>query len=181
MSQDIENLAKATFAGGCFWCMQPPFDKLEGVISTIPGYTGGHIENPTYEDVCSGTTGHTEALQVTYDHQKTSYRQLLEVFWRNINPADPDGQFVDRGTQYRPSIFYHDQEQKQLAEKSRDDLAASGRFTSPLTIEIVPLEKFYPAEGYHHDYYQKSPDRYKLYRYNSGRDQFLKKFWDDED
>ena len=113
MSVDSESLAKATFAGGCFWCMQPPFDNLEGVISTIPGYTGGHKENPTYEEVCSGITGHTEALQVTFNPQKVSYPELLDVFWRNINPADPEGQFVDRGSQYRPAIFYHDQEQQQ--------------------------------------------------------------------
>ena len=181
MSVDSESLAKATFAGGCFWCMQPPFDNLEGVISTIPDYTGGHKETPTYEEVCSGITGHTEALQVTFNPQKVSYPELLDVFWRNINPADPEGQFVDRGSQYRPAIFYHDQEQQQLAEKSQEDLAASGRFKSPLAIEIVPLETFYPAEDYHHDYYQKSPVQYKAYRYNSGRDQFLKKFWEKEE
>lgn len=180
MSQNMANLTKATFAGGCFWCMEPPFDKLDGVVATISGYTGGQKENPTYQEVSAGTTGHTEALQVTYDPQKSSYSQLLEVFWRNINPVDPDGQFVDRGSQYRPAIFYHDEEQKQLAEESRDKLAESGRFKSPITTEIVPLDTFYPAEAYHQDYYQKSTIRYKFYRYNSGRDQFLKKVWGDE-
>jgi methionine-S-sulfoxide reductase len=151
MSEESSKLAKATFAGGCFWCMQPPFDKLKGVVSTIPGYTGGHKENPTYEEVCSGSTGHTEAMQVTFDPQQVSYSQLLDVFWRNINPADPDGQFVDRGSQYRPAIFYHNQAQQQLAEKSREDLASSGQFKSPPAVEIAPLETFYQAEDYHHD------------------------------
>ncbi len=180
MVHNKENLAKATFAGGCFWCMEPPFGKLDGVVATISGYTGGHKEDPTYQEVSAGATGHTEALQVTYDPQKVSYPQLLEVFWRNINPVDSDGQFVDRGSQYRPAIFHHDDEQKQLAEESRDKLAESGRFKSPIKIEIVPLGTFYPAEDYHQDYYRKSPDRYKSYRYHSGRDQFLKKVWGDE-
>jgi methionine-S-sulfoxide reductase len=180
MAQKEQRLAKATFAGGCFWCMEPPFDKLDGVVATISGYSGGHKENPTYQEVCSGTTGHTEALQVTYDPDKVSYTELLHVFWRNINPADGDGQFVDRGSQYRPAIFYHDKEQKILAEKSRTELAASGRFTSPITTEIVPVEKFYAAEEYHQDYYQKCPMRYKSYRYSSGRDQFLNKVWREE-
>ncbi|NOR50551.1 MAG: peptide-methionine (S)-S-oxide reductase MsrA [Desulfuromonadales bacterium] len=180
MAHNKENLAKATFAGGCFWCMEPPFGKLDGVVATTAGYTGGHKENPTYQEVSSGETGHTEALQVTYDPQKINYSQLLEVFWHNINPADSDGQFADRGSQYRPAIFHHDEEQKQLAEESRDKLAESGRFKSPVKTEIVPLGTFFPAEDYHQDYYQKSPDRYKSYRYHSGRDQFLKKVWGDE-
>ena len=181
MIVDSKTLAKATFAGGCFWCMQPPFDNLPGVISTSTGYTGGHKENPTYEEVCSGKSGHTEGLQVTFSPQKVSYPQLLDVFRRNINPADSDGQFVDRGSQYRPAIFYHNQEQQQLAEKSQEDLAASRRFKRPPAIEIIPLETFYPAENYHHDYYRKSPAQYKAYRYNSGRDQFLKNFWESKD
>jgi methionine-S-sulfoxide reductase len=180
MTLDTTNLAKATFAGGCFWCMEPPFDKQEGVIATVSGYTGGQTENPTYRDVCSGNTGHTEALQVTYDQHKVSYSSLLDIFWRNINPVDPGGQFVDRGSQYRPAIFYHDERQKRLAEESRDKLTASRRFESPITIEIVPLTVFYPAEDYHQDYYQKCPLEYKSYRYNSGRDQFLKKAWKDK-
>ena len=175
-----DSFAKATFAGGCFWCMEAPYDKTDGVISTISGYSGGHEENPTYEEVSSGRTGHTEVMQVTYDPQKVSYEELLDIFWRNINPVDADGQFVDRGSQYRPAIFYHDEEQKRLAERSRDKLEASGRFNAPIATEIVPLEKFYPAEDYHQDYYQKSPLRYQLYRYNSGRDQFLNKIWGEE-
>jgi methionine-S-sulfoxide reductase len=160
--------------------MEPPFAALEGVKETISGYTGGHQENPTYEQVSSGTTGHTEALQVVYNPTEVSYEELLEVFWRNINPADADGQFVDRGDQYRPGIFYHDETQKRLAEASRDKLAASGVFSSPIVVEISPLVAFYPAEGYHQGYYLNNPVRYKFYRYNSGRDQFLKKFWGDK-
>ncbi len=171
------NLAKATFAGGCFWCMEHPFDKLEGVVSTISGYCGGHKENPTYHEVSAGTTGHTEAVQVTYNPTVVSYKKLLEVFWHNINPVDADGQFVDRGPQYRPGIFYHNDEQKRLAEESLEKLAESGKFQSPIKTEITALDKFYPAEEYHQDYYQKNPVRYGLYRYNSGRDQFLKKVW----
>ena len=178
--EETEQFAKATFAGGCFWCMQPPFDQLEGVIATLPGYCGGHMPNPTYRDVCSGETGHTEALQVIYDPARVSYEELLDVFWRNINPADPDGQFVDRGSQYRPGIFFHSQEQKDQAQASRDRLAASGRFTSPLKTEILPLGSFYPAEEDHQGYYRKNPAQYKSYRYHSGRDQFLKKIWGDE-
>jgi methionine-S-sulfoxide reductase len=173
------NLAIATFAGGCFWCMEPPFDKLDGVVSTISGYCGGHKEDPTYREVSSGTTGHTEALQVTYDPDIVSYQELLDVFWRNINPVDEDGQFVDRGSQYRPGIFYHNEEQKKLAEESLEKLVESGIFQAPIKTEITPLVKFYPAEEYHQDYYQKNPLRYHLYRYNSGRDQFLKKVWGD--
>lgn len=175
-----DNLRKATFAGGCFWCMQPPFDKLDGVVATAPGYSGGHTENPTYHEVCSGTTGHAEVLQVTYNPQKVSYEELLNIFWRNINPVDDGGQFVDRGSQYRTAIFYHDEEQQRLATQSMAALAASGRFSSPIVTEIVPLAKFYPAEDYHHDYYRTCPLRYKSYRYNSGRDQFLNKIWADE-
>ena len=176
-SAPSEKLARATFAGGCFWCMQPPFDQLAGVKETRPGYTGGTTERPTYEDVCSGRTGHTEALQVIFDPEQVSYAQLLDIFWRNINPVDAEGQFVDRGSQYRPAIFYDDEEQKRLAEASRDELAASGRFSAPIAVEILPLTTFYPAEEYHQDYYRKNPGRYKSYRYHSGRDQFLAKFW----
>ncbi len=178
--EEKSNYAKATFAGGCFWCMEPPFDKLDGVISTVSGYCGGHKENPTYQEVSSGTTGHTEALQVTYDPGKVRYEELLDIFWRNINPVDAAGQFVDRGSQYRPGIFYHNDEQKRLAEDSRDKLARSGKFKAPVATEIVALDQFYPAEDYHQDYYQKNPVRYKFYRYNSGRDQFLKKVWGEE-
>ncbi len=170
-------LEKATFAGGCFWCMEPPFDKQDGVVATISGYTGGHKANPTYEEVSSGVTGHLEAIQVLYDPMKVSYAQLLEIFWRSINPTDPDGQFVDRGAQYRSAIFYHDAEQQSLAEKSRARLATSGQFRQPIVTPILPAGPFYPAEEYHQDYYEKNPIRYKYYRYNSGRDQFLERVW----
>jgi methionine-S-sulfoxide reductase len=170
-------LATATFAGGCFWCMEPPFDKLDGVVATISGYTGGHKANPTYEEVSAGTTGHLEALQVLYDPAKIGYAQLLEVFWQSINPTDPEGQFVDRGPQYRSAIFYHDAEQQQLAESSKQQLNASGRFRQPVVTPILPAGPFYPAEEYHQDYYQKNPLRYKFYRHNSGRDQFLEGVW----
>ena len=170
-------LATATFAGGCFWCMEPPFDKLDGVVATISGYTGGHTADPTYEDVSAGTTGHLEALQVIYDPAQIGYAQLLEVFWQSINPTDPEGQFVDRGPQYRSAIFYHDTEQQQLAEASKQQLNASGRFRQPVVTPIVPAGPFYPAEEYHQDYYQKNPLRYKFYRHNSGRDQFLEDVW----
>jgi peptide-methionine (S)-S-oxide reductase len=170
-------LAVATFAGGCFWCMEPPFDVLVGVAATTSGYTGGWVENPTYEQVTAGTTGHAEAVQVTYDPAKISYEELLEVFWRNVDPTTPDRQFVDVGTQYRPAIFYHDEDQRRLAEQSRDRLAASGRFDRPLRTEIVPAGPFYRAEDHHQDYYRKNPIRYKLYRYGSGRDAFLDAVW----
>ncbi len=170
-------LATATFAGGCFWCMEPPFDKLDGVVATVSGYTGGHKANPTYEEVVTGTTGHLEALQVLYDPAKISYDQLLDVFWQNVNPTDPGGQFVDRGSQYRTAIFYHDAEQLRLAEASMARLASSAKFPAPIVTPILPAGPFYPAEEYHQDYYEKSPIRYKFYRYNSGRDQFLESIW----
>ena len=176
---DAANLEKATFAGGCFWCMVPPFEKLEGVKEVVSGYTGGHKDNPTYEEVSSGKTGHVEAIQVTFDPSKISYEKLLNVFWRQIDPTDPGGQFVDRGAQYRSVIFSHTPGQKALAEKSRDELQKSGRFKKPIVTEILTAGKFYPAEDYHQDYYKKNPIRYKFYRYNSGRDQFLKKVWGD--
>ena len=172
-------LATATFAGGCFWCMEPPFDKLDGVVATISGYTGGHKADPTYEEVSSGTTGHLEALQVLYDPAIIGYAQLLEVFWQSINPTDPNGQFVDRGYQYRSAIFYHDIEQQQLAETAKQSLHASGRFRQPVVTPILPAGPFYPAEEYHQDYYKKNPLRYKFYRHNSGRDQFLEEVWGD--
>ncbi len=174
-----ENLKKATFAGGCFWCMEPPFDQLDGVVSTTSGYTGGTEKDPTYKEVSAGATGHAEAVQILYDPEKTSYETLLEVFWRNINPTTPNRQFVDVGAQYRSAIFYHDEAQRELAEKSKADLAASGRFDQPLVTEIVPITQFYPAEEYHQDYYKKNPMRYKFYRYGSGRDQYLEKIWDE--
>ena len=176
MAQGNE-LATATFAGGCFWCMEPPFDRLEGVIATVSGYTGGQKADPTYEEVSSGTTGHLEALQVLYDPAKISYEQLLEVFWENVNPTDAGGQFVDRGQQYRTAIFYHDAEQMRQAEASKAKIVASGRFSGTIVTPILAAGPFYPAEEYHQDYYQKNPVRYKFYRYNSGRDQFLESTW----
>ncbi len=172
-----EKLEKATFAGGCFWCMVPPFKKLEGVSEVISGYTGGHKKNPAYEEVLTGGTGHLEAIQVTYDPSQTTYEELLDVFWRQIDPTDSNGQFLDRGSQYRTVIFYHTDEQKRLAEKSKEDLQKSGRFIRPVVTEILPASAFYKAEEYHQDYHKKSPVRYKFYRFNSGRDQYLKKIW----
>lgn len=171
------NVAKATFAGGCFWCMEPPFEKIEGVKEVISGYTGGHKPHPTYEEVSSGKTGHLEAIQVVYDPSKVSYTDLLRVFWKQVDPTDGGGQFVDRGRQYRSAIFYHDDEQRRLAELSREELMKSGRFKKPIVTEILPASAFYPAEDYHQDYYRKNPIRYKFYRFNSGRDQFLKTVW----
>jgi peptide-methionine (S)-S-oxide reductase len=170
--------AKATFAGGCFWCMEPPYDEIEGVISTTSGYIGGTKKNPTYEQVSAGTTGHAEAVQVAYDPNKVSYQKLLDVFWRNIDPLTADAQFCDSGRQYRSAIFYHDEAQKALAEKSKNALQA--RFKKPIVTEIVAATEFYPAEDYHQDYYKKNPIRYKIYRYGCGRDQRLKELWGSE-
>ncbi len=167
--------AKATFAGGCFWCMEPPFDELDGVISTTSGYTGGTLANPTYEQVSSGRTGHAEAVEMVYDPSKVSYEKLLEVFWRNIDPTTPDRQFCDVGSQYRSAIFYHDEEQKRLAEASKAEVAK--RLGKPVVTEIVAASTFYPAEEYHQDYYEKNPIRYKFYRYNCGRDRRLEELW----
>ena len=167
----------ATFAGGCFWCMEPPFEKLEGVQSVRAGYTGGTVKDPTYEQVSSGTPGHAEAIEVLYDPSKVSYEQLLDVFWMNIDPTTPNQQFADHGSQYRSAIFTHTEAQKRLAEGSKDTLARSGTFTAPLVTEIVPASTFYPAEEHHQDYYKKHALRYNLYRVGSGRAGFLKKTW----
>ena len=175
------HLEKATFAGGCFWCMTPPFEKLDGVKEVISGYTGGHTVNPTYEDVTSETTGHRESVEVIYDPTKVSYDKLLDVFWRQINPTDAGGEFVDRGPSYRSAIFYHNEEQKKLAEESKKKLEQSGRFDKPIVTDILPAGPFYRAEDYHQDYWKKNPLRYKFYRYNSGRDQYLAKIWGKED
>ena len=169
--------AKATFAGGCFWCMEPPFDKLDGVISTTSGYTGGKVKNPSYEQVSSGRTGHAEAVQVEYDPKKVSYEKLLDVFWHNVDPTQKDGQFCDHGNQYRTNIFVHDDEQKRLAEASTAALANSKPFKGDIVTEIVAASKFYPAEDYHQDYYMKNPIRYKYYRTGCGRDARLKEVW----
>jgi peptide methionine sulfoxide reductase msrA/msrB len=176
---DDKNLSSATFAGGCFWCTESDFEKVDGVVEVVSGYTGGDEKNPTYEQVSSGATGHYEAVQVYYDPQKISYAELLEVFWRHVNPTDAGGQFVDRGPQYRSAIFYHDDEQKALAEKSKADMDRSGVFKTPLVTPIIPLEEFYAAEDYHQDYYKNNPIRYKWYRSGSGRDQFLESTWGD--
>ena len=173
-------LEKATFAGGCFWCMVPPFEKLDGVHEVWSGYTGGETVNPRYEDVSSGSTGHVEAIEVVYDPAKVTYHQLLDVFWRQINPTDDGGQFVDRGSSYRSAIFYHSEEQKKLAEESKQKLAASHRFDKPIVTPIRAAGPFYRAEEYHQDYWKKNPVRYKFYRYNSGRDQYLEKIWGKE-
>ncbi len=170
---------KAIFAGGCFWCMEPPYDKLDGVLSTTSGYTGGHKENPTYEGVSAGITGHTEAVEIEYDPEKIGYAELLEIFWRNIDPTVKDRQFCDKGTQYRSGIYYLNEEQKNLAEQSKNALENSGRFKTIHT-EIAQATTFYPAEEYHQDYYKKNPIRYKLYRYGCGRDNRLKELWGDE-
>ena len=172
--------ARATFAGGCFWCMEPPFEKLDGVFGAAAGYTGGEVKDPAYEQVSAGGTGHAEAVEVTYDPKKISYEKLLDVFWRNIDPTAKDRQFVDAGAQYRSAIFYHDQRQKELALASLKKLESSGRFDKPIVTEIVPAGPFYRAEEYHQDYYKKNPIRYKWYRFHSGRDQFLQKVWKEE-
>jgi peptide-methionine (S)-S-oxide reductase len=167
--------AKAIFAGGCFWCMEPPFDKLDGVSATISGYTGGTKKNPTYEEVSSGNTGHAEAVQIIYDPKKITYEKLLEVFWHNVDPLTANAQFCDHGSQYRTGIFYYDENQKKLAEESKKTIAK--RFKEPIVTEITAATEFYPAEDYHQDYYSKNPLRYKFYRYNCGRDQRLDKLW----
>jgi peptide methionine sulfoxide reductase msrA/msrB len=171
----------ATFAGGCFWCMEKPFEKLPGVISVHSGYTGGFKENPTYEEVSSGSTGHAEAVQISFDPSKITYSELLDVFWRQIDPTDAGGQFVDRGNQYRSEIWYHSEEQKRLAEQSKAALERSDVFKSPIVTQITAVGKFYKAEEYHQDYYKKNPIRYRYYRNGSGRDKFLEKVWKDRD
>lgn len=174
----MKNTAKtATFAGGCFWCIEADFSKIPGVERVVPGYTGGEKENPTYEEVSSGMTGHFEAAQISYDPSRVTYEQLLDVFWKHIDPTDAGGQFADRGPQYRTAIFYDDEEQKQLAEKSKRALEVSGKFNRPIVTEIKPSTKFYEAEDYHREYYKTHPLQYRLYRQGSGREQFLSKTW----
>jgi peptide-methionine (S)-S-oxide reductase len=172
-----QGTAKATFAGGCFWCMEPPYDKLAGVISTTSGYMGGAKRHPTYEEVSTGTTGHTEVVQVVYDPAKVSYEKLLEVFWRNIDPTVRDRQFCDVGSQYRTAVFYHDDEQKRLAEASKAALEKSKPFKAPIVTPVQAAGEFWPAEDYHQDYYKKNPVRYKYYRTGCGRDARLKELW----
>ena len=174
-----QNMKKATFAGGCFWCMEPPFEQLDGVAEVVAGYTGGSGENPTYQDYAQ--KGHLEAVQVTYDPSRVSYEELLDVYWRQIDPTDPGGQFADRGPGYRTAIFYHDEEQKRLAEQSKKRLDASDRFDEPVVTEILPASEFYRAEDYHQDYYKKSTFRYKLYKKGSGREDFLEENWEEDE
>jgi len=168
-------VATATFAGGCFWCMQPPFDATPGVVSTTVGYTGGRVDHPTYEQVSAGGTGHAESIQVVFDPGKVTYRQLLDVFWRNVDPTTRDRQFCDVGHQYRTAIFFHDDDQRREAEASRD--AVAKRLGQPVVTEIVPAGTFYPAEDYHQEYYRKNPVRYRFYRYTCGRDRRLAEVW----
>lgn len=169
----------AIFAGGCFWCMEPPFDKLDGVISTTSGYTSGHKKDPTYREVSVGSTGHTEAIEIIFDPAKVSYIELLDVFWKNIDPVAVDRQFCDSGTQYRSGIYYLDAAQEKAARHSFETLQKNKPFKEPIATEIVAASSFYPAEDYHQDYYQKNPIRYKFYRYSCGRDQRLNELWDD--
>lgn len=167
----------ATFAGGCFWCMVKPFDELPGIHGIVSGYTGGHVENPTYEQVKTGTTGHYEAVQITYDPDVFPYQKLLNLYWPQIDPTDDGGQFIDRGPQYRTAIFYHTEEQKKLAEQSKKEVEESGRFNKPIVTEILPATAFYPAEDYHQDFYKKNPKAYKQERVESGRDAFIEENW----
>ena len=178
MSGRIE---KATFAGGCFWCMVKPFDRYDGVLSVISGYTGGTTENPTYKEVCSEQTGHYEAVQITFDPKVISYEKLLNIFWRQIDPTDEGGQFYDRGQSYQTAIFYHNDEQKQLAEKSKKQLNESGKFSKEISTPIIPASVFYDAEEYHQHYYQKNPDHYNAYHIGSGRAGFIKQHWGNEE
>lgn len=170
----------ATFAGGCFWCMVAPFQQLDGVIKVESGYTGGHKENPTYEEVCSGRTGHCEAVQITFDPSVINYKQLLDTYWRQIDPTDPGGQFADRGSSYQSAIFYHNEEQRKAAEKSKAELDKSGIFPGHIVTPILPASTFYAAEEYHQDYHQKNPAHYKMYRRGSGRERFITEHWSRE-
>ena len=177
MNQSTANTHSAVFAGGCFWCTESDFEKIDGVVEVVSGYTGGQVDNPTYNQVSAGGTGHVEAVKVIYDPHKVTYAQLLDYFWRHVDPTDAGGQFVDRGNQYRSVIFYADEEQRQMAEASKKALAAAGRFDRPIMTSILPLGVFYEAEAYHQDYYKKNPIRYNWYRSGSGRDQFLRQAW----
>ncbi|WP_280770954.1 peptide-methionine (S)-S-oxide reductase MsrA [Salipaludibacillus daqingensis] len=168
---------KATFAGGCFWCMVEPFDELPGIIDVLSGYTGGHVKKPTYKQVKQGMSGHYEAVQIIYDPDVFSYQKLLDLYWPQIDPTDDGGQFIDRGSQYRTAIFYEDEEQKQLAEQSLLKVEEKGPFTSPIVTKILPLSTFYSAESEHQSFYKKNPEKYKQEREDSGRDQFIHSHW----
>lgn len=179
-SKENPKAETAIFAGGCFWCMEGPFEKLPGVISVISGYTGGKEKNPTYEDVGYGRTGHRESVLITYDPKKIDYAKLLGTYWRQIDPTDNGGQFADRGNQYRAAIYYKNDAQKKLAQEFKDKIGASGKFSSPIAVEILPASEFYPAEEYHQDYYKKNPTHYKQYRKGSGREDYVNKTWGEE-
>lgn len=174
---DDPSLEVATFAGGCFWCVEKAFEEVPGVVEAVSGFSGGEVENPSYKQVSSGKTDHTETVQVHYDPEVVAYAGLVQAFWRMMDPTDDEGQFVDRGQQYRPAIFYHDAQQKRIAERAKRELEASGRYDDPVVVEIVPFEAFYPAEKYHQDYYKKNPIRYKTYTFYSGRYQFVEEHW----
>lgn len=180
LDSEASDYRKATFAGGCFWCIEAPFDKVEGVVSAVSGYTGGEEKNPTYKQVSSGRTSHLEAVEVTYDPERVSYEELLAVYWRQFDPTDAGGSFYDRGHHYTSAVFYHDEEQRRLAEASKEALAASGRFDKPVVTPIRAAQTFYPAEEYHQDYYKKQPDHYQSYRAGSGRDRFIAEYWGNE-
>ncbi|WP_456274500.1 peptide-methionine (S)-S-oxide reductase MsrA [Bacillus sp. AK031] len=175
----MEQTEKATFAGGCFWCMVKPFDQMPGIKSVISGYSGGHIENPTYRDVKKGDSGHYEVVQITFDPAVFSYKQLLELYWPQIDPTDDGGQFHDRGDSYRTAIFYHTEWQREMAEESRKVIEDSGRFAKPIVTKVLPAAPFYPAEEYHQDYYKKNPNHYKADRAKSGRDEFIEEHWEE--
>jgi len=177
MNDQNKELKKAVFAGGCFWCMEKPYEAYEGIKSVVSGYTGGKLENPSYGEVSSGSTGHLEAVEVTYDPAAITYEKLLDIFWRQIDPTDPGGQFADRGQQYSTAIFYGDEKEKGLAEKSKNDLESSKKFDKPIATKIIKAVTFYPAEEYHQDYYKKNPAHYNSYRHGSGRGPFLERTW----
>lgn len=171
-------MEKATFAGGCFWCMVTPFEELPGIHGIVSGYMGGSVTNPTYEEVKTGTTGHYEVVQITFDPDVFPYEKLLELYWPQIDPTDPDGQFHDRGSQYKTAIFYHNERQQELALQSKKEVADSGRFDKPIVTEILPAETFYPAEDYHQDYHKKNQKHYKEDREKSGRDEYISEHWE---
>ncbi|SEN47551.1 peptide-methionine (S)-S-oxide reductase [Amphibacillus marinus] len=168
---------KATFAGGCFWCMVKPFDQWDGVKAVLSGYSGGHVENPTYQQIKTGKTGHYEVVQITFNPEIISYQQILDLYWPQIDPTDPDGQFHDRGPQYRTAIFYHNENQQKLAQLAKNQLATSGRFKEEIVTDILPARTFYPAEEYHQDYYKKNTEAYQIDREKSGRDPFIEQHW----
>ncbi len=178
----LENhIEQATFAGGCFWCMTPPFESLDGVITIVSGYSGGKEINPTYQQVSAGETGHIEAVQISFDNRKVSYQKLLEIYWQQIDPTTPNRQFADEGAHYRSAIFYHNETQRQLAMSSKEALERSALFSAPIVTEMLPFKSFYPAEEYHQEYHKKNPSRYKQYRTGSGRERFLENVWGKKD